>query len=178
MRPLRELGDPVADLVGPMPYAQLQQLIDALWPKGMQTYMKAGYLRELDDAAIATLTRFHQEAPGASEIHVQHFGGAIARVPEEETAYGERDAPFVLNACAISHGDADFESCVDWARRLYAELEPSLTGGGYVNFLPAEGEERVRAYGAEKYARLQALKDRYDPTNLFHLNQNVAPSGA
>jgi FAD/FMN-containing dehydrogenase len=178
MRPLRELGDPVADLVGPMPYAQLQQLIDALWPKGMQTYMKAGYLRELDDAAIATLARFHQEAPGASEIHVQHFGGAIARVPEEETAYGERGAPFVLNGCGISHEPGDFTSQVEWTRRLYAELEPSLTGGGYVNFLPAEGEERVRAYGAEKYARLQALKDRYDPTNLFHLNQNVVPSGA
>ncbi len=179
MRPLSELGDPVADLIGPMPYAQMQQLIDALWPQGIQTYMKAGYLRELDDAAISTMARFHQEAPGASEIHVQHFGGAIARVSEEETAYGERGAAFVLNACAISHEPGGLTPCVEWAQGLYTELEPSLTGGGYVNFLAAEGQDRVRAsYGEEKYAKLQALKDRYDPTNLFHRNQNVLPSGA
>ena len=86
-------------------------------------------------------------------------------------------APFVLNAIAVSHEPGGIEPHVEWAQRLYAALEPSLTGGAYVNFLSAEGEERVRAaYGEEKFTRLRALKDRYDPTNLFHLNQNVPPS--
>jgi FAD/FMN-containing dehydrogenase len=179
LRPLQELGDPVADLIGPMPYVQMQSLIDALWPQGTKAYMKAGYLRELDDAAIETLARYHQGSPAASEIHVQHFGGAIARVGDEETAYGERQAPFVLNAIAASHEEGGIDPHVEWAQRLYADAEPSLTGGAYINFLSAEGSERVRAaYGGEKFARLQALKDRYDPTNLFHLNQNVPPSAA
>jgi FAD/FMN-containing dehydrogenase len=177
LRPLRDLGDPVADLVGPMPYVAMQGLIDALWSPGTKAYMKAGYLREIDDAAISLLARFHQEAPGASEIHVQHFGGAVAEVADGETAYGERRAPFVLNACAVSHEPGGIATHVEWAQRVYRALEPSLTGGAYVNFLSAEGEERVRAaYGEAKFARLQALKDRYDPDNLFHRNQNVPPS--
>ncbi|MGE5407193.1 MAG: FAD-binding oxidoreductase [Syntrophothermus sp.] len=177
-QPLRDLGDPVADLIGPMPYLQMQSLVDALWPKGTKTYMKAGYLRDLDDDAIETMCRAHQGATSpASEIHIQHFGGAIARVPEGRTAYGERQAPFVLNICAVSHEPGGIEPHVDWAQRLYRNLEPSLTGGVYVNFLSGEGADRVRAaYGDEKFDRLQALKDRYDPTNLFHLNQNIPPS--
>lgn len=178
MQPMRDLGDPVADLVGPMPYVQMQSLLDALWPKGTQAYMKAGYFRALDDHAIETMARYHQQATSpSSEIHIQHFGGAIARVGEEETAYGERQAPFVLNAIATSHEPAGgFNIHVEWAQRFYAEIEPSLTGGAYINFLSAEGQERVRAaYGAEKFDRLRALKDHYDPTNLFHLNQNIPP---
>ena len=178
MAPLQQLGDPVADLIGPMPYVQMQSLIDALWPHGTQAYMKAGYLRELDEPAIESMVGFHQGATSpASEIHVQHFGGAVARVGAADTAYAERQAPFVLNVVAVSHDESDFEQHVGWAQELYAALEPSLTGGAYINFLSAEGAERVRAaYGAENFARLQALKDRYDPTNLFHRNQNVPPS--
>jgi FAD/FMN-containing dehydrogenase len=178
MQPLRELGDPVADLIGPMPYVQMQGLIDALWPRGTKAYMKAGYLRELDDHAIETMARYHQDATSpSSEIHIQHFGGAVSRVDEEATAYGERQAPFVLNTIAVTHEPGGLDTHVDWAQRLYADLEPSLTGGAYINFLSAEGEERVKAaYGAEKFARLRALKDRYDPTNLFRLNQNIPPS--
>ncbi len=180
MRPLRELGDPVADLVGPMPYVQMQGLIDALYPHGTQAYMKAGYLRELDDHAVETVVRYHQNATSpASEIHIQHFGGAVARVDEDETAYGDRLAPFVFNIVALTHEPEGLDSHVEWAQRLYGEIEPSLTGGAYINFLSAEGRERVQAaYGAEKFARLRALKDRYDPTNLFRLNQNIPPSDA
>jgi FAD/FMN-containing dehydrogenase len=178
MQPLRDLGDPVADLVGPMPYVQMQGLIDALYPRGTKAYMKAGYMGDLDDHAIETLVRYHQDATSpASEIHVHDFGGAVARADADETAYGERQAPYVLNIIAMSHEPGGLDTHIDWAHRLYAEIEPSLTGGAYINFLSAEGEERVRAaYGAEKFDRLRALKDRYDPTNLFHLNQNIPPS--
>ena len=178
LQPIRDLGDPVADLVGPMPYVEMQSLLDALWPKGTQAYMKAGYFRELDDHAIETMARFHQNATSpSSEIHIQHFGGAIARVGEDETAHGERQAPFVLNAIATTHEPDGPGDPHGLGAALYAEIEPSLTGGAYINFLSSEGEDRVQAaYGTEKFARLRALKDRYDPTNLFHLNQNIPPS--
>src|SRR5436190_1756367 len=157
--PLRELGDPVADLMGPLPYTALQGLLDPLWPHGKHAYMKAGYVDELDDAAIDTAARFHQEATSpASEIHFHHFGGAVARVDADATAYRERQAQYVLNVIGASfEDDGAFDSHVDWAHRLYADLEPSLTGGAYINFLSAEGEERVRAaYGEAMFARLQA----------------------
>jgi FAD/FMN-containing dehydrogenase len=181
MQPLRDLGDPVADLVGPMPYVQMQGLIDALYPRGTKAYMKAGYLRDLDDHAIETAVRYHQDATSpASEIHVHHFGGAVARVDEESSAYNERQAPYVLNILAVTHDpEESLDTHIDWAHSLYADIEPSLTGGAYINFLSAEGEERVQAaFGPEKFARLRVLKDRYDPTNLFHLNQNVPPSAS
>ena len=178
LQPFRDLGDPVADLVGPMPYVQMQSLLDDIYPRGTKAYMKAGYMRDLDDKAIETLVRYHQDATSpASEIHVHHFGGAVARADAEETAYGERQAPYVLNIIAMSHEPGGLDTHIDWAHRLYADIEPSLTGGAYINFLSAEGADRVRAaYGAEKFDRLRALKDRYDPTNLFHLNQNIPPS--
>ncbi len=178
VEPLRSIAEPVADLLGPIPYTALQGLLDPLWPRGTRTYMKAGYLRELDDHAIDTLVASHQGATSPpSEIHVHHMGGAFARVPDDATAYGERQAPYIVNALAVSHADDPFEPHIDWARELYDVLEPSLTGGAYINYLSAEGEQRVQAaYGPAKFARLQALKDEYDPTNLFHLNQNIPPT--
>ena len=177
MAPLQELGDPVADLIGPMPFLEMQGMLDGLWPQGTQTYMKAGYLRELDDAAIEAAVSGHRSASASSEVHVQHFGGAVARVGAGDSAFAERQAPFVLNVLGVSHEEGNFESQVDWAQKAYAAFEPSLTGGAYINFLSAEGEERIRdAYGAENFARLQTLKDRYDPTNVFHRNQNIPPS--
>jgi FAD/FMN-containing dehydrogenase len=180
LQPLRDLGDPVADLVGPMPYVQMQSLLDDLYPRGTNAYMKAGYLDDLDDHAIETAIRYHQDATSpASEIHLHHFGGAISRVDAEESAYGERQAPYVLNIIVLTHEPGPLDPHIDWAHRLYADIEPSLTGAAYINFLSAEGEDRVQAaYGAEKFARLRELKDRYDPTNLFHLNQNIPPSKA
>jgi FAD/FMN-containing dehydrogenase len=179
MQPMRDLGDPVADLIGPMPYVQIQSLVDPLYPRGTFAYMKAGYLRELDDHAIETMIRYHQDATSpASEIHVHQFGGAVARVGDDETAYGDRQAPYILNILPMAHEPEGFETHVDWGQRLYADIEPSMTGGAYINYLSAEGGERVRAaYGPEKFARLQALKDKWDPTNLFRLNQNIPPSG-
>jgi FAD/FMN-containing dehydrogenase len=175
---LRGLGEPVADLCGPVPYVALQALVDALYGRGTRAYMKAGYVRELDDHAIETLVRSHQGATSPnSEIHLHHFGGAAARVPDGGTAYGERQAPYILNILGMSPVSEGFEQHVDWATRLYGDIEPSLTGGAYINFLSAEGEQRVQAaYGPERFARLQSLKDELDPTNMFHLNQNIPPS--
>jgi FAD/FMN-containing dehydrogenase len=112
-----------------------------------------------------------------SDFKLQWLGGAIARVAEEETAYGHREAPFVLNVNARWESPDDGEREVAWTRRLWERATAYSHGGAYVNFMGEEGEERVRAaYGDAKYARLQALKDRSDPDNVFRLNQNIRPS--
>jgi FAD/FMN-containing dehydrogenase len=177
MAPLRELGDPVADLMGPIPYVAMQGLLDAIYPAGVQNYFKAGFVNELSDEAVETLAAHHQGVTSPmSEIHLQHFGGAVARVPEADTAFGDRSAGYVLNVIARSEQADGFDEHVGWARDLYDAMEPFATGGSYVNFMSV-GDDRVReAYGGEKYEQLVALKDRYDPTNLFRLNQNIRPS--
>jgi len=179
LRPLRELGAPVADLFGPMPYVAMQSLIDPLWGPGASSYMKAGFMRGLDDETIDTLVAQHASVTSPkTEMHVQHLGGAVARVAADATAFGERDAPLLVNIVAGTHTADGFDDAVAWAQETYGALTPALTGGAYVNFLSSEGEERVRAaYGAETYRRLVALKDEYDPDNVFRLNQNVRPSG-
>jgi FAD/FMN-containing dehydrogenase len=179
VRPLRGLGEPVADLLGPIPYVAMQSLIDPLWGPGAHSYMKAGWMGGLDDAAIDTLVRFRDQVTSPkTEIHVHHMGGAVARIPADATAFGDRGAPFLLNVLASTFTADGYDDAVGWAQDLYGAMAPALTGGTYVNFLSNEGEERVRdAYGQDKYERLVALKDAYDPTNLFRLNQNIAPSG-
>ena len=178
VQPLRELGEPIADLMGPMPYLAMQSLLDPLWGRGAHNYFKAGWLRGLDDAAIDTLVRFHDGASSPkSEIHIHQMGGAVARVPAGATAFGDRSAPFLLNIIASTFTADGYEDAVQWAQELHTGLAPSLTGGTYVNFLSAEGDQRVHdAYGADTFGRLQAVKDEYDPTNLFRLNQNIPPS--
>jgi hypothetical protein len=177
MAPLRELGDPVADLMGPLPYTAMQSLIDPLYGSGAHNYFKSGWLGGLDDAAIDTLVRHHGTVTSPmTEIHVQHIGGAVARVPADATAFGDRSAPFLLNIVARTPTADGYDDAVAWAQGLHGEMAPSLTGGTYVNFLSNEGDERVRAAYGDKYDRLVALKDEYDPTNLFRLNQNIAPS--
>jgi FAD/FMN-containing dehydrogenase len=177
MRPLRELGDPVADLIGPMPYVAMQSLIDPLWGPGAHSYFKAGWLGGLDDAAIDTLIRHRDSVTSPkTEIHIHHVGGAVARVPADATAFGDRSAPFLMNIVASTFTADGYDDAVAWAQGLHSAMSPALTGGTYVNFLSAEGDERVRAAYGDTYDRLVALKDEYDPTNLFRLNQNIAPS--
>jgi FAD/FMN-containing dehydrogenase len=178
LQPLREIATPVADLFGPMPYVAMQSLIDPLWGPGAHSYMKAGYLRGLDDQAIDALVARHASVTSPkTEIHIQQLGGAVARVAPDATAVGDRSAPFILNIVASTFTADGYDEAVDWARATHAAVAPALTGGTYVNFLSSEGDGRVRAAYGPAYERLVALKDEYDPTNLFSLNQNVKPSG-
>jgi Berberine and berberine like len=168
----------VADLFGPMPYVAMQSLIDPLWGPGAHSYMKAGYLRGLDDQAIDALVAQHASVTSPkTEIHIQQLGGAVARVAPDATAFGDRSAPFILNIVAGTFTADGYDEAVDWAQATHAAVAPALTGGTYVNFLSSEGDARVRAAYGPAYERLAALKDEYDPTNLFSLNQNVKPSG-
>jgi FAD/FMN-containing dehydrogenase len=177
MAPLHQIAEPVvADLMGPMPYVAMQQLVDPLWGPGAHSYFKAGWLKGLDDHAIDTLVEYHQNATSPkSEIHLHHVGGAVARVPAGATAFGDRSAPFLLNIIGSTFTAEGYDDAVQWARGLHGALTPSITGSTYVNFISDEGQGRS-AYASETYERLVALKDEYDPTNLFRLNQNVKPS--
>lgn len=177
-RALRQVATPIVDLLGPMPYGVIQTLIDPLWPKGIHAHFKATNLSRLDDGLIARLCSRHLQAPGPQcEIHVHQMGGAVGRVGEEATAFAERSMPFVLNAVCGWHDPSVGQAHADWTRAVVAAAGDASTGRAYVNFLADVGDSRS-AYGARTYARLAALKDELDPTNVFHLNQNVTPSGS
>jgi FAD/FMN-containing dehydrogenase len=181
LHPLREFGPPAMDMVGPMPYTAVQQLLDPTLPAGMRHYMTSDFLAGLPDEAIEILCRYHRSMPSPlNQIVVLPGGGAIARVPEESIPFGrQRRAPFNYLVDGMSPHAADDEANISWARELAAALKPFAAGSAYLNFIGDEGEDRVAAaFGAKAYARLQALKDRYDPGNLFRLNQNIKPSGA
>jgi FAD/FMN-containing dehydrogenase len=177
VRELRTVAEPVADLIHPMPYQFIQGLLDPLWPKGINAYFKAANLAGLSDETIDSLVALHQDTPGPQcEIHVHQMGGAVARVGQAETAFPERSMPFVLNAVT---GTAEAEllgAHTEWARAVIASTQADHTGRAYVNFLGDADGGAESAYGEETYARLVALKERYDPTNVFHLNQNIVPS--
>ena len=176
-RRLKEFGTPIADLIGPMRYTRMQSLVDTEWTAGSHNYFKSCSLPGLDDRAIEALLRAHEQMASAeARIQLYHFGGAVARVPRDVTAFGQRDAGFLLNAAARWTNPAESDIHIGWARELHAAMAPFATGGVYVNFLGDEGHERIKAaYGERTYGRLVDLKRSYDPTNFFRLNQNVPP---
>jgi FAD/FMN-containing dehydrogenase len=164
--------------VGPMPYTALQTMIDAGSPRGERAYLKAEFLPELTDEAIEKLARHGNARPGPMvQLIVEPLGGAVARVGPDEMALGSRDAKWVFHAISQWMQPSEDDAHIAWVRALAEDLAPHAMSGVYLNFTSDEGEERVRnTYGPERYERLVAIKDKYDPTNLFHLNQNIRPS--
>jgi hypothetical protein len=175
-QPFRGLAPVVADLFGPMPYVAMQTLLDPLYPRGMWNYFRSAFFADLGDATADALVSSYSRVPNAlSELHIHHLGGAMGRVPADATAFGTRDREYILNVVARTPGAAGFDGVVEWARSACAALGPDAAS--YVNFTGEASEDRVRAsYPPAIYARLVAVKSRYDPTNLFRLNQNIRPS--
>jgi FAD/FMN-containing dehydrogenase len=178
VRPLRTLADPIADLMGPVPYVAMQQMLDPLWQAGAHNYFTSAMVDTIpDDAVDELIARWSAKPTPQSEIHVHHAGGAMARVPQEKTAFGERTSPYILNIIARSYDGASFGGDAAWARDARASLASYGPDAMYVNFTGEAGEDKVRAsYPSATYAKLVALKTRYDPTNVFRLNQNIPPS--
>jgi FAD/FMN-containing dehydrogenase len=175
VRPFREVAEPIADLLGPMPYQMMQTLIDPLWEKGLNAYFKATNLARLDDELVDRLADVHLASPGPQcEIHVHQIGGAVARVAGGATAFPERSMPFVLNAVTGWRNPEADASHREWARAVIAAASDASTGRAYVNFL-GDGDAARTSYGDETYTRLVSLKSQYDPTNVFRLNQNIEP---
>ncbi len=174
--PLRSFGPPAMDLMAPMPYTELQTHFDDSAPAGMQNYWKSDFLGSLSDEAIETLAAHAVRRPSPMmQVHIHLLGGAMARVSEEATAFAHRDAPFLYNIIGMWSDRADSERNTQWVRELWEEMRP-LGSGAYINFLADEDPARVRSAYGGNYERLVAVKDKYDPANLFHFNQNIPPS--
>jgi FAD/FMN-containing dehydrogenase len=174
--PLRAFGSPVLDLLEPKPFLDHQSMFDPSFPHGWWYYMRSCDVAELSDDVI-DITVEHSMRIGSprTAFPIWQRGGASARVGEEDTALGGRNAGFTFNITAMTEGPDGFDEERAWVRGLWSALEPHHAGV-YVNFLMDEGEERVRdAYGAQKYDRLKALKRQWDPDNVFRLNQNIQP---
>ncbi|MCL4814543.1 MAG: FAD-binding oxidoreductase [Vicinamibacteraceae bacterium] len=179
LRPLREWGTPAAaDLLQPMPYVALQRLLDEGNPKGMQNYWTADFLSGLPDEAVDTLVA-HATRPvsALSQVVLIPGGGALARVGDNDTAFGQRQCPWNVHYLSIWPDPADSPRQIAHTRTMAQAMKPWSAGHVYLNYIGDEGTERVvAAFTPEKFRRLQALKDKWDPANLFRHNQNIPPS--
>lgn len=176
IQPLRAFGPPAVDLLHPLPYPMLQGMFDESAPAGIQNYWKAHYVAGLGDEAIDTLVgcAAAMRSP-LTAMHIHHLGGAMNRVAADASAFPYRDAQFVLNFVGAWTDPAENADHMQWVRDSWQAMAPFATGGAYLNFMGDEGVERIKAAYAGNYERLVALKRTYDPTNLFRLNQNIAP---
>jgi FAD/FMN-containing dehydrogenase len=172
----REVARPVAEAVGTMPYAALNSAFDPLVPPGLQHYWKAAYLSDLPDEAIAVHMEHGPRVPVVnSTVHIYPINGAVHDVPSDATAFGHRDANFAAVIAGMWPDPADNERNIRWVRDYYEAIAPYSQAGGYVNFAAADDQNKVADNYGANFARLAEIKQRYDPGNLFHLNQNIAP---
>jgi FAD/FMN-containing dehydrogenase len=173
---LRQFGPLLGEHVGPAPYEGWQQAFDPLLAPGARNYWKSHNFTELSDGAISALVTYAEQLPSDHcEIFVALVAGAANRVAADATAYAGRDTRLVVNVHARwEHADAD-AACITWARAFYAASQPFASAGAYVNFMTADEAGRVPAAYGTNYARLLELKRRFDPDNVFHTNQNIAP---
>ena len=177
IEPLRAFGKAYGEHLGPTPYVAWQQAFDPLLAPGARNYWKSHNLATLEDATIDAALRYATALPtGECEIFIGLLGGAAAKVPVDAMAYGARDAEMVMNIHGRWQSAQDDKRCIGWAREAFDAVGRHATGSVYVNFLTAEEGARVSAAYGENHARLVTIKDRYDPANLFRLNQNIRPS--
>ncbi|MBP1774342.1 MAG: FAD/FMN-dependent dehydrogenase [candidate division NC10 bacterium] len=176
--PLRRFGRAHGEHIGAQPYVQWQQAFDPLLTPGARNYWKSHNFRELRDEALDTMIAFAGKLPSPQcEIFVAHIAGAANRVPADAMAYGHRDARFVMNVHGRWDAATQDEAGIAWARAFFDAAAPYASGSTYVNFMTEDESGRTTAAYGANYARLADLKKRYDPENVFHLNQNVKPSG-
>ncbi|MCG6659196.1 FAD-binding oxidoreductase [Halomonas campisalis] len=176
---LAELGPVLGQAVQRMPYPAINTLFDELLPAGLYHYWKGCFSRSLTDAAIAEYIEHGARTPCLESATLLFpLDGACRRVAEDATAFAFRDADFATAVGASWPDPADSERNIAWARAYYQALRPHSEAGGYVNFMSADDAGRVRDNYRQHYARLAAIKARHDPTNLFRLNQNIAPAGS
>jgi FAD/FMN-containing dehydrogenase len=177
LQPLKEFGSPMADMIQPMPYLKAQSLMDESFPRGRYNYWKSHLLRELGDDAIDIIVEgFRGVTSPYSSVLIEQLGGAVSRVGKDETAFNHRAAPFDLVIMPMWSDPAESAQHIQWADELWSAIQPFSSGGVYVNYLSNEGEERVKAAYGTNYERLVTLKNKYDPMNLFRLNQNIRPT--
>jgi hypothetical protein len=176
LRAFRDIAEPVAEHVERMPYPALNSAFDGLLPPGLQHYWKAAFVPELTDDAIAAHLEHGPNVPALqSTMHLYPIDGAVHDVSNDATAFAYRDANFTAVIAGMWPEPADNAANIRWVRDYYDAIAPHSAEGGYVNFMAEDDQERVRANYRDNYDRLVGVKKRYDPENLFHLNQNIAP---
>jgi FAD/FMN-containing dehydrogenase len=178
LEPFRKFSPPAIDFAGPIPFPALQSMFDALYPPGLQWYWRADFFDHYDDKAIDLHVKHASQLPTMfSTMHIYPINGAVQRVGNQDTAWGYRDANFAQVIVGVDPDPANNEHLAKWAKEYWQALHPFSAGGGYVNMIMDEGEERVKAAYRENYARLAQIKAKYDPQNFFHINQNIKPQG-
>jgi FAD/FMN-containing dehydrogenase len=176
IQPFRDLKTPALDYAGPMPYSALQKLFDPLYPKGLQWYWKADFVRELSDEAIKLNVKYGNKLPTPhSSMHLYPINGASHQKQNHETAFSYRDANWAQVIVGIDPDPGNKDIITTWAKEYWEALHPFSAGGAYVNFMMEEGDERVQNSYRDNYERLAKVKAKYDPQNLFRVNQNIKP---
>ena len=178
-KPIRSLLKPALDFVGPIPHPALQSMFDPIYPPGLQWYWKADFFNELSDAAIEEHLKHGSQLPTwQSSMHLYPIDGAASRVGKDETAWGYREAKWAGVIVGVDPNPANKDKIVSWARNYWEALHPHSAGGAYINFMMDEGDERIKATYRDNYNRLARIKAKYDPNNLFSVNQNIKPTAA
>jgi hypothetical protein len=176
LKPLRQFGPPVTDLIRSMPYPVINTLSDAGYPRGAYNYWKSAFLREPSDTAMEIMVDAMRRCPSAmSGLGIVPYLGAVARVETAATAFAHRAPGYSLLIVSQWTDPRDTEQNIAWARETYAALRPHMTERSYVNNLTAEDGKAREVWGAN-YPRLVTVKQRYDPDNVFHLNHNIDPA--
>ncbi len=176
IEPLRRFGDAHGEHIGAQPYTQWQQAFDPLLTPGARNYWKSHNFTDISDGTIDAILQFAGRLPTAQcEIFLGLIAGAANRIPADATAYGHRGTKFVLNVHGRWDHPADDTRCIAWARDFFKASAPYASAGAYVNFMTAEETDRIAAAYGSSYARLVQIKSKYDPDNIFHMNQNIKP---
>jgi hypothetical protein len=178
LAPARKVKQPAFEGVGPMPYPAMQSMFDPVYPPGHQWYWRADFVKELSDEAIARHIEYGTNLPTPqSSMHLYPISGAAHRVGAEETPWAYRDAQWAEVIVGVDPDPANAEKITDWTKAYWEATHPYSAGGAYVNFLmDDEGQERVKATYQQNYQRLAEIKKKYDPDNLFRVNQNIQPA--
>ncbi len=177
LAPLREYGKPIADVIGPVAFVEFESGFDPLLTPGVRNYWKSHDFLELGDDLVDTLIKYVGKLPGPQcEIFLAQMGGATNRVDASATAYRHRDAEFIVNVHGRWESPGEDDPCIAWCRELFNAMTPYATGGVYVNFMTEEEEQRVQLAYGDSFERLVQLKNKYDPTNMFRMNQNIRPT--
>jgi len=175
-KPIRAVKAPALDFAGPIPVPALQTLFDGLFPPGLLWYWKADYVKDLNEAAIDIHAKYGNELPTPfSTMHMYPVNGFASRVGKNDTAWNYRDANYAVVIVGIDADPANKDKIITWARDYWDAQHPYSAGGAYINFMMDEGEERIKATYGDNYERLEELKAKYDPNNLFRVNQNIKP---
>ncbi len=178
IRPLRQFGSPLMDAVQPMPFPTMQKLLDGAFPDGTYNYWKSTFVTGLSDEAIDLIVEHSNRMQSPlSAVVIEFYGGAASRVGASETAFAQRQAEYDVGFMAQWTDPAEADSHVTWARAMSDALSPYSSGRYLLNFLSEEGADTIRAAFGENYPRLAEVKNKYDPTNFFALNQNIKPAG-